>query len=199
MKLSLPSLSLSSSRNSAFREPEGSSCSQEHATPKPDPSRRPPPPKKKKLCFLKTHFNIIIRLWDLRFLRGGRCCTSVLKMEAVRCSETLVSTYLQDVYTALQPTRPTSTLSSLLRLGKHFSSPHVCYMPTNTIFHELIILIFGEVDKLWNSSLRSFLQPPVTSSLLRPNIFPSTLFSDTLNVFFPKCEKLSFTPIQNNR
>ena len=35
--------------------------------------------------------------------------------------------------------------------------------------------------------------PPVTPSLLGTNIFLSTLFSNTLGVFFPQCEKPSFT------
>jgi hypothetical protein len=37
-------------------------------------------------------------------------------------------------------------------------------------------------DKLWSSSLCSLLQSPAPSSLLGPNILPSTLFSDTLNL-----------------
>jgi hypothetical protein len=42
--------------------------------------------------------------------------------------------------------------------------------------------MFGEENKLWISSLRIFLHPPVTSSLLSPNIHPGTLFSDTLTL-----------------
>jgi hypothetical protein len=37
--------------------------------------------------------------------------------------------------------------------------------------------MFGEYYKLWRSSLYSFLQTPVTSSLFGPNILLSTLFS----------------------
>jgi hypothetical protein len=44
--------------------------------------------------------------------------------------------------------------------------------------------MFGEEYKLRSSSLRSFLQPPVTSSLLGPNILLSTLFSNTLSLRF---------------
>jgi hypothetical protein len=40
----------------------------------------------------------------------------------------------------------------------------------------LITMISGEEYKLCSSSLCSFLQLPVTSSLLGPNILPSTLF-----------------------
>jgi hypothetical protein len=38
---------------------------------------------------------------------------------------------------------------------------------------DLIIFIPGEEYKLWRSSLRSFLQPPVTSSVFCPNILPA--------------------------
>jgi hypothetical protein len=33
----------------------------------------------------------------------------------------------------------------------------------------IILIMFGELYKLWSYSLCSFLQPPVTSSLLEPN------------------------------
>jgi hypothetical protein len=46
----------------------------------------------------------------------------------------------------------------------------------------IIIIILCEVYKLWSSSLCSFLQPPVTSSHLRPNILLSTLFSHTFSL-----------------
>jgi hypothetical protein len=55
--------------------------------------------------------------------------------------------------------------------------------PANLIFLALITLtILGEEYKQCSSSLCSFLQPPVTSSLLGPNILLSTLFSNTLNL-----------------
>jgi hypothetical protein len=67
----------------------------------------------------------------------------------------------------------------------HFSSSHVCnmivvshprcYQPNNICW---LVACY----KLWSISLCSFLQPPVTSFLLGPNIFPSILFSNTLNL-----------------
>jgi hypothetical protein len=41
----------------------------------------------------------------------------------------------------------------------------------------------GEEHACWSSSLRSFPQSSVTSSLLGPNIFLSTLFSNTLSLW----------------
>jgi hypothetical protein len=46
----------------------------------------------------------------------------------------------------------------------------------------IILITLGEEFKLWSSSLRSFLQPSITSSPLGPNIFFSTLFSNTVSL-----------------
>jgi hypothetical protein len=42
--------------------------------------------------------------------------------------------------------------------------------------------ILGEEYKLWSSSLWSFLQSPVTSSLFGPNILLNTMFSNILSL-----------------
>jgi hypothetical protein len=63
------------------------------------------------------------------------------------------------------------------------TSPMRATFPAYLILLALITLtILGEEYKPCSSSLCSFLQPPITSSLLGQNILLSTLFSNTLNL-----------------
>jgi hypothetical protein len=47
----------------------------------------------------------------------------------------------------------------------------------------IILIMLGKKYESWSSSLCSFLQPPVTSSLFVQNILLSTLFSNTLSLY----------------
>jgi hypothetical protein len=72
---------------------------------------------------------------------------------------------------------PTNILQTFL------FSPLSCYMPCPSHPPDFIILIIPHKDhKLWSSTLCSFPQPPVTSSLFSPNILLSILFSKTLSL-----------------
>jgi hypothetical protein len=74
--------------------------------------------------------------------------------------------------------------------SSHF--PHACHTPRTSQppWFDCLNNIIEEY-KLWSSSLWDFLQPPVTLSLLGPNILLSTLFSNTPNL----CSSLS---VRNN-
>ena len=82
--------------------------------------------------------------------------------------------------------------------------PRRATCPAHLIIFDLVNRTkLGEYRTL-SSSLCSFLHFPVTPSLLGPNILVSALFSNTLSLrSLPhppsQCERLSFTPIQNNR
>ena len=71
---------------------------------------------------------------------------------------------------------PTKTLYT------YFFSPYVLHTPPISFLLYLIIRkIFIDEYKSLSSSIHSFLHSLVTSSLLGPNIFLSTLFSNTLS------------------
>jgi hypothetical protein len=84
---------------------------------------------------------------------------------------------------------PSGLLPSGLRtkmLYAPLTTPMRVTCPAHHILLALITLtILGEEYKPCGSSLCSFLQPPVTSSLFGPNILLSALFSNTLIYVLP--------------
>jgi hypothetical protein len=63
---------------------------------------------------------------------------------------------------------------------------HTCHVSRPSTLLDLITRIlyyFARSIKLWSSSLRNFLQRSVTSTLLGPNTFLSTLLSISLSLF----------------
>jgi len=83
---------------------------------------------------------------------------------------------------------------------KHVSFPHTCHTscPSHYSWFYHPNSVCSGVPS-WTCSLCSLLHSPVTSSLLGPNIFLSTLFPNTLSVVPPAIWRTSFTPIHNNR
>jgi hypothetical protein len=70
----------------------------------------------------------------------------------------------------------TKTLYASVTYPVHTTCP-ACLI----LLHLITIATFGGQHELWNSSLSSFLHPPVTSSLVIPNIPLSTTFWNTRN------------------
>lgn len=65
---------------------------------------------------------------------------------------------------------------------------HIALMRATYTTHPILLPIptlrFGEQSKLWQYTSRIFLQPLVTSYLLGPDMFLSTLSSNTLSQFY---------------
>jgi hypothetical protein len=68
-------------------------------------------------------------------------------------------------------------------------SPQSATCPTHPTLLDLITRIFGQEYRSMSISFCSYLHSPVTSSLLDPNIYLSTLFSNTLSI----CAALNMT------
>jgi hypothetical protein len=68
------------------------------------------------------------------------------------------------------------------KLYIQFSLIHAIRHAHDVRFYFIILLMFGEQYKLVNSSLCSFLQFYVISSLLGPDILLSTLFTNILSL-----------------
>jgi hypothetical protein len=89
---------------------------------------------------------------------------------------------LKTNFSIIHPPIPWSSYRSISILIPLLPIPSTC--PAHHIFLDSISLIKrSEEYKLWSSSLCSFLQPPVTSSLFGPNILPSTLFAIILSLY----------------
>ena len=87
------------------------------------------------------------------------------------------------------PSTPRSSKWSLSYRFPHqnpvYTSPlsHMCCMSPHLILPDLITrIILGEECRPLSSLLLSFLDTPITSSLLDPNILLSTLFSNNLTL-----------------
>ena len=81
------------------------------------------------------------------------------------------------------------------------SFPHMPHAPPiSTSFISITLIIFHAQYNSGSTSLRDFLQSPVTSYTLTPKCFPQhPVLEYPHPMFFTKCDRPSFTPIQNKR
>lgn len=85
--------------------------------------------------------------------------------------------YFTITITSPSMTRSTKSLSCRFPIKVLFAFP---FPSIRTLCPaHIILIIFGEKHKSSSSSLRNFLQLPVTASPFDPNVFPSTLIANT--------------------
>jgi len=76
---------------------------------------------------------------------------------------------------------PSGSLTKALHASLHYHIRATCHAHL-TVLDLTTLMIFGEQYRSLSSSLYSRLQSPFTSSLLDPNTFFNTLFSNALNL-----------------
>jgi hypothetical protein len=73
----------------------------------------------------------------------------------------------------------------MAELYLRFSPTRATCPPNRILLHLIILITFSEEYKLYRSSSCSLLQPPVTLSLLGPNILLSTVLKHPQSMFKP--------------
>ena len=88
---------------------------------------------------------------------------------------------------------PSKILYAFLNCSTRASPAHL-----SRLYLRFLVML-GEEYNACSSALCNFLHSPAISSLLAPNIFLSTLFTNNLNPCSSQCERPSYTTIQYDR
>ena len=150
------------------------------------------------MFFLLTYSRVQSPSWEANWFPASQ--------EIPRISRTHNRPPIQSIYPYSTSWRSSLILSTHLRLGlpsglfppaspprpytPPLSSPIHATCPAHLILLDFITrTILGEEYRSFIASLCNFLQSPVTSSLLGPNIFLNTMFSNNLSLCFLYCNK----------
>jgi hypothetical protein len=112
--------------------------------------------------------------WSLSWAKSIQSMPRILSLQDPSQYYPPAYTLIILVVSCLLAFQQVSYMQSSLQLVLHALLTHPPWL--------IVLILLSKEHVLWSSSLRNFLQPPVTSSHSGPNIFHGILFSNTLSL-----------------